>query len=119
MPGKARIRLSSNKPQHLISICEEIKSIAEKTAVKLRGPVPLPTKRLVVSTRKSPCGQGTRTWDKWEMRIHKRLIDVDPNERFLKRLMRIRTPDDVFIEIELLALATFLFIVGCPNGLSI
>jgi ribosomal protein S10 len=36
------------------------------------------------------------------MRIHKRLIDVDPNERFLKRLMRIRTPEDVFIEIELL-----------------
>jgi ribosomal protein S10 len=36
------------------------------------------------------------------MRIHKRLIDVDPNERFLKRLMRIRAPDDVFIEIELL-----------------
>ncbi|MCW3974755.1 MAG: 30S ribosomal protein S10 [Candidatus Bathyarchaeota archaeon] len=102
MPGKARIRLSSREPQHLISICEEIKKIAEKTAVKLRGPVPLPTKKLVVSTRKTPCGQGTRTWDKWEMRIHKRLIDVDPNERFLKRLMRIRTPDDVFIEIELL-----------------
>ncbi|MEM2982249.1 MAG: 30S ribosomal protein S10, partial [Candidatus Bathyarchaeia archaeon] len=47
-------------------------------------------------------GQGTHTWDKWEMRIHKRLIDVDPNERFLKRLMRIRTPEDVFVEIELL-----------------
>jgi small subunit ribosomal protein S10 len=54
-----------------------------------------------VPTRKSPCGEGTHTWDKWEMRIHKRLIDVDPNERFLKRLMRIKTPDDVFIEIEL------------------
>lgn len=36
------------------------------------------------------------------MRIHKRLIDVDPNERFLKRLMRIQTPEKVYIEIELL-----------------
>jgi len=26
---------------------------------------------------------------------------VDPNERFLKRLMRVRTPEDVYIEIEL------------------
>ena len=102
MPSKARIRLSSKDQEHVISICEEIKKIAERTAVKLRGPVPLPTKKLIVPTRKTPCGQGTHTWDKWEMRIHKRLIDVDPNERFLKRLMRIKTPDDVFIEIELL-----------------
>jgi len=102
MVSKARIRLSSTDPQDLNSICDEIKKIAEKTAVKLRGPIPLPTKRLVVPTRKSPCGEGTHTWDKWEMRIHKRLIDVDPNERFLKRLMRIKMPDDVFIEIELL-----------------
>ena len=102
MVNKARIRLSGTNPQGLDSICGEITQIADKTGVKLRGPIPLPTKRLNVTTRKSPCGQGTNTWDKWEMRIHKRLIDVDPNERFLKRLMRIRTPEDVFIEIELL-----------------
>ncbi len=102
MVEKARIRLSSTKPGDLNQICEEIKKIAEKTGVRLRGPIPLPTKRLVVPTRKSPCGEGTHTWDKWEMRIHKRLIDVDPNERFLKRLMRVRTPEDVYIEIELM-----------------
>ncbi len=102
MVSKARIRLSSTDPQDINSICGEIRDIAEKTGVKLKGPIPLPTKRLVVSTRKSPAGQGTHSFDKWEMRIHKRLIDVDPNERFLKRLMRIRAPDDVFIEIELL-----------------
>ena len=26
--------------------------------------------------RKSPCGEGTNTWDHWEMRIHKRIIDL-------------------------------------------
>jgi len=101
MVNKARIRLSSTSAADLIGICDEIKSIADKTGVKIRGPIPLPTKRLIVPTRKSPCGEGTHTWDKWEMRIHKRLVDVDPNERFLKRLMRIKTPDNVFIEIEL------------------
>jgi len=100
--SKARIRLSSTDPQDLNSICSEIRSIADKTGVKLSGPIPLPTKKLNVPTRKTPCGQGTHTWDKYEMRIHKRLIDVDPNERFLKRLMRIRMPDKVFIEIELI-----------------
>jgi len=102
MVNKARIKLSSTDPQGLNSICSEIKEIAEKTGVKLKGPIPLPTKRLIVPTRKSPCGEGTHTWDKWEMRLHKRLIDVDPNERFLKRLMRIKTPENVFIEIELM-----------------
>lgn len=101
MVSKARIRLSSTDPGDLNSICDEISKIAEKTGVKLRGPIPLPTKRLVIPTRKSPCGQGTHTWDKFESRIHKRLVDVDPNERFLKRLMRIKTPESVFIEIEL------------------
>lgn len=102
MVSKARIKLSSTDPHDLNSICSEIKEIAEKAGVKLKGPIPLPTKRLMVPTRKSPCGEGTNTWDKWEMRIHKRLIDVDPNERFLKRLMRIKTPEDVYIEIELI-----------------
>jgi small subunit ribosomal protein S10 len=101
MVTKARIRLSGTDLQGLNTICDEIKKIAEKTGVKLKGPIPLPTKRLIVPTRKTPCGEGTHTFDKWEMRIHKRLIDVDPNERFLKRLMRIRTPDEIFIEIEL------------------
>ena len=31
----------------------------------------LPTKKLRITTRKSPCGEGTNTWDRFEMRIHK------------------------------------------------
>ena len=93
--------MSSTDPKDLNSICDEIGKIAERTGVKIRGPIPLPTKKLIVPTRKSPCGEGTNTWDKFETRIHKRLVDVDPNERFLKRLMRIKTPESVFVEIEL------------------
>ena len=101
MVSKARIRLSSVDPKDLIGVCDEIGKIAEKTGVKIRGPIPLPTKRLNLTTRKSPCGVGKNTWDRFQMRIHKRLVDVDPNERFLKRLMRIKTPESVFVEIEL------------------
>ena len=35
----------------------------------------LPTKVLKVTTRKTPCGEGSKTWDCFEMRIHKRLIE--------------------------------------------
>jgi len=83
-------------------VCEEIKAISQKTGVRIRGPIPLPTKRLVVTTRKAPSGQGSHTFDHWEMRIHKRLIDMDAEDRALKSLMRVRIPDSVHIEIELI-----------------
>ena len=67
----------------------------------MSGPIPLPTKRLQVPVRKSPDGEGTETWDHWEMRIHKRLIDLDADERALRQLMRVQVPDDVNIEIVL------------------
>ncbi|MBS7609759.1 30S ribosomal protein S10 [Candidatus Bathyarchaeota archaeon] len=101
MPQRARIKLSSTDPEKLEQVCNEIKDTAEKTGVKIKGPIPLPTKRLIVPTRKSPCGEGTHTWDKFSMRIHKRLIDVNADERLMRRLMRIRVPDDVYIEISL------------------
>lgn len=102
MARKARIRLTSTDYMKLEEVCEELKTIAQKTGVKLAGPVPLPTKRLKVPVLKSPCGEGTATWDRWEMRIHKRLIDVDAEERVMRRIMRIRVPEEVHVTIELL-----------------
>jgi len=101
MDQKARIRLSGNSSEELDKLCNEIKDLAEKTGVSIRGPIPLPTKRLVVPCRKSPDGEGTATWDHWEMRVHKRLIDMDADERALRRLMRIQIPKDINIEIVL------------------
>ena len=102
MVRKARIRLTSTDYKKLEEVCRELKEISERTGVKVVGPIPLPTKRLRVPVRKSPCGEGTATWDKWELRIHKRLIDIDAEERVMRRIMRIRIPEEVFISIELL-----------------
>jgi len=102
MARKARIRLTSTDYKKLEGVCEELRAIADKTGVKIAGPIPLPTKRLRVPVRKTPCGEGTATWDKWEMRIHKRLIDVDAEERVMRRIMRIRVPEEVFVSIELM-----------------
>ena len=48
---------------------------AKTKDLRVKGPVRLPTKKLKVSTRKTPCGEGSKTWDTYEMRIHKRLIE--------------------------------------------
>jgi len=101
MSQKARIRLTSTSPQKLDEVCAQVKAIAEQTGVHISGPVPLPTRRLVIPCRKSPDGEGTATFDHWEMRVHKRLIDIDADERALRRLMRIQVPKDINIEIVL------------------
>jgi small subunit ribosomal protein S10 len=98
---KARIKLSSNDYRKLTEVCEEIKRIAKTTGVRIAGPIPLPTKRLVIPVMRTPCGDGTKTWDKYEMRIHKRIIDIDADERTMRQIMRIRVPPEVKIEIEL------------------
>lgn len=101
MSQRARIRLSSTSTEHLDDVCSQIKRITRKTGVRMAGPIPLPTRRMVVPTRKTPCGQGSQSWDKWEMRIHKRLIDIDADERAIRQIMRVKIPDSVYIEIEL------------------
>jgi small subunit ribosomal protein S10 len=101
MTQRARIRLSSTSTEHLDGVCNQIKRITRKTGVRMAGPIPLPTRRMVIPTRKTPCGQGSMSWDKWEMRVHKRLIDIDADERAIRQIMRVRIPDSVYIEIEL------------------
>ncbi|MBP1985925.1 30S ribosomal protein S10 [Halolamina salifodinae] len=98
---QARVRLTGTSPEDLDEICDDIREIAEKTGVSLSGPIPLPTTELNVPSRKSPDGEGTATWEHWEMRVHKRLIDIDADERALRQLMRIQVPNDVSIEIVL------------------
>jgi len=97
----ARIKLTSNDPSKLEGVCGEIKDIAKKMGAKMIGPVSLPTKRLSVPVRKTPCGDGTRTWDKYELRVHKRLIEIDARERVMRSIMRIRVPNEVYVEMEI------------------
>ena len=99
---KVRIKLNSTDIEMINNICDSIKEVAKKAGIAISGPVPLPTKRLKVTTRRSPCGDGTATFDNYEMRIHKRLIDLGINERALRLLMRIPIPEDVQIQIEII-----------------
>jgi len=99
---KARIKIASTEINKVNEVCDYIKGIAEKTGVDMRGPIPLPTKRLKLTTRKSPSGNGTATWERYEMRIHKRLIDLGIDERALRLVMRVPIPDGLNIEIEMI-----------------
>ncbi len=99
--AKVRIKLNSTDIDMLNNICDSIKDIAHKSGIAIIGPVPLPTKKLKVTTRKSPCGDGTATFDRFEMRIHKRLIDLPANEKILHHIVRMQIPKSVNVKIEM------------------
>ena len=101
MTQPARVKLTSISLKKLVGVCTEIMNIGKKTGVNVKGPIPLPVKRLNVVTRKSPCGSGTETYEKWEMKIHRRIIDISADDKAIRQLMRLKIPDNVYIELSL------------------
>lgn len=97
----AKIKLSSLSHRDADSIMGQIKSIAESLNVEVSGPIPLPTKRVVQTTRKAPAGEGSHSYERWQMRIYKRMIQLNANEQILRQIMRISVPDSVQIEISI------------------
>jgi|TARA_Y100001968_G_scaffold157940_1_gene144267 small subunit ribosomal protein S10 len=99
--SRACISLHSLSYDIVDGVCDQIKTISDRTGVDMTGPIPLPTKKLKVPVRKSPDGEGSETWDRWEARLHKRLIYIDADERAMRQLMRIQIPDGVKISIQI------------------
>ncbi len=99
---KARIKLACTEIDKINEVCNYIREITEKTGVVMRGPIPLPTKKMKITTRKSPDGEGKASWDRFEMRVHKRLIDLGVDERALRLVMRVPIPEGLNIEIEMI-----------------
>ncbi|MBN2478479.1 30S ribosomal protein S10 [Candidatus Micrarchaeota archaeon] len=99
--SKARITLKGENPQDLDSVVKQIKELAAALDMKVKGPVNLPRKKLQITTRRTPCGDGTDTYEHWEKRISKRLIDIEGDEKYIKQVLRVKVPPEVFVKISL------------------
>ena len=71
-----RIILKSQEVKNLEFVSSTIVSLAKQNTFKVNGPKYMPNKILKITTRRSPCGNGTNTYDKFEMRVHTRVIDI-------------------------------------------
>jgi small subunit ribosomal protein S20e len=84
---RIRITLTSRNVRSIEKVCEELISRSKSKDLRTKGPVRLPTKTLKVTTRKTPCGEGSKTWDCFQMKIHKRLIDLDAPTEVVKQII--------------------------------
>ena len=99
------IKLTGQNHQDIDQVAGQIKAICDNGGISLRGPIPLPTRRLVVPVRKAPDGEGVETYDHWELRVHKRLLEMHINsgkdETSLRQVAKIDIPDSVTIELSM------------------
>merc|ERR1712216_332413 len=98
---RIRITLTSRSVKNLEKVCNDLIKGAKDKRLKVKGPVRLPTKTLRITTRKSPCGEGTNTWDCFEMRIHKRLIDLHSPSEIVKQITSISIEPGVEVEVTI------------------
>ncbi|KAB8293106.1 hypothetical protein MFRU_067g00100 [Monilinia fructicola] len=99
---KIRITLTSKKVDSLEKVCRELIERAKGKELRIKGPVRLPTQTLKVTTRKTPCGEGSKTWDCFELRIHKRLIDLNAPTEVVKQII-INIEAGVEVEVTIAA----------------
>merc|ERR1712125_255553 len=98
---RIRITLTSRNVKNVEKVCAELIKGAKDKNLEVKGPVRLPTKVLRITTRKSPCGEGTNTWDRFEMRIHKRLIDLHSPSEIVKQITSISIEPGVEVEVTI------------------
>lgn len=98
---RIRIRIKAFDHKVLDRSAQDIVETAERTGAVVAGPVPLPTRIEKFTVIRSPfIDKDSR--EQFEMRTHKRLIDVlEPTARTVDALMRLNVPAGVDIEIKL------------------
>merc|ERR1712098_853512 len=99
---RIRMTLKGRDVKALEYACTEIVTRSKNKDFEVKGPVRMPTKILRVTCRKSPCGEGTNTWDRYEMRIHKRVIDIYCPSSVVKDITTFKIDSSVDVNLVVL-----------------
>ena len=96
-----RIRLKAYDHQLIDASAEKIVETAKRNGASVSGPIPLPTKKEVVTILRA-VHKYKDSREQFERRTHKRLIDIlNPNQKTVEALMSLDLPAGVEIEIKL------------------
>ena len=99
--GRLRVKLKSYDHRVIDEAATKILDVAITTGAEIVGPVPLPTKRTVISVLRSPFTDKD-SQEHFEILVHKRLIDIiNPSSRTIDSLSNLDLPAGVSIEIKM------------------
>ncbi len=97
---KIRIKLQSYDHNLIDLAAARIIEAATKAGSKIAGPIPLPTNKEVVTIIRAP-HKYKDSREQFEMRTHKRVIDVYTSAKAIDSLMKLDLPAGVDINIKL------------------
>ena len=97
---KIRIRLKAFDNVILDQSAEKIVETAKKTGAQVSGPIPLPTRKEVVTVIRSP-HKHKDSREQFEMRIHRRFVEIkNSNQQIVNALASLNLPSGVGVEIK-------------------
>ena len=96
-----RIILKSQETKNLEYVATTIVKLAKEKGFQVKGPKFMPNKHLSLTVRKSPCGEGTNTWDAYEMKIHTRIVDIKCNPNSVSEITKFKIKPGVDINIKI------------------
>ena len=96
-----RIRLKAYDHQLIDSSAAKIVETAKRNGAQVSGPIPLPTKKEVVTILRA-VHKYKDSREQFEQRTHKRLIDIiAPTQKTVDALARLEMPAGVYIDIKM------------------
>jgi small subunit ribosomal protein S10 len=100
--NKLRIRIRAYEHKILDMSIKQIMDVAERYEAQVLGPVPLPT-----DIKKYTVNRATFVYkdarEQFEMRIHKRMLDiVNPSQKLVEALTNLTLPSGVDIDVKMM-----------------
>ncbi|MBW6457873.1 MAG: 30S ribosomal protein S10 [FCB group bacterium] len=97
---KIRIALKSYDHNLLDKSTEKIVQRAKATGAVISGPIPLPTKRSVITVNRSP-HVDKKSREQFQIKVHKRIVEIlNTTTKTIDELMKLDLPAGVDIEIK-------------------
>jgi len=98
-PHKIRLTFTGTNVKSVEKVVTDYLTAAKKKELQVYGPIRMPTKTLRITTRKTPCGEGSKTWSRYQLRIHKRVLDFRSGTEAVQDFTRMNQDPSVTIEI--------------------
>jgi len=99
--SRMRVKIKAYDHRVIDSSARKIVETAERSGAKVTGPVPLPTDVHKVTVNRSTF-KHKKSRDQYEMRVHKRLIDIlDPTPKTIDFMTNLDLPTGVDVEVKM------------------
>jgi small subunit ribosomal protein S10 len=96
---RVRVRLRGYDIELLDQAAKSIVAAVKKSGANFSGPIPLPTKINKITVLRS-VHVNIKSREQFEMRTHKRLIDIEPVEGTLEAMMKLELAAGVDVDIK-------------------